>query len=191
MLSEPSYNSHKASRQTSRAASRPASPGTSSSVTDPAAEASLASTTDIDPKTPLTLDMQVSPGGANFSQGQRQLLALARALLRRSAIVVLDEATSSIDFATDAKIQATIREEFGSSMLLTVAHRLRTVIDYDRLIVLDAGRVVELDTPHNLIRKEGGVFRGMCLKSGTFAELAEAARRKAEADTGEGVLVDI
>ena len=61
-----------------------------------------------------------------------------------------------------------------------MAHRLRTVIDYDRLIVLDKGKLVEFDTPYNLIRKEGGIFRSMCLKSGTFAELEAAAKAKAE-----------
>ncbi|KAH6873975.1 multidrug resistance-associated ABC transporter [Coprinopsis sp. MPI-PUGE-AT-0042] len=121
-------------------------------------------------------EAQSLPGGTNFSQGQRQLIAMARALLRKSSIIVLDEATSSIDFATDAKIQTTIREEF--------AHRLRTVIDYDRLIVLDKGQIVEFDTPYNLIQKEEGTFRQMCLKSGTFAELEAAAKAKAEGCSG-------
>jgi len=95
---------------------------------------------------------------------------------------VLDEATSSIDFETDAKIQTTIREEFNDSLLLTVAHRLRTVIDYDRLIVLDKGKIAEFDTPWQLIQKEDGIFRTMCLKSGSFSELEAAAKAKAERD---------
>ncbi|KAF9442979.1 multidrug resistance-associated ABC transporter [Macrolepiota fuliginosa MF-IS2] len=131
-------------------------------------------------KTRITLDTQVSAGGTNFSQGQRQLIAMARALLRRSSIIVLDEATSSIDFATDAKIQQTIREEFTDSLLLTVAHRLKTVIDYDRLIVLDKGQISEFDTPWNLIQKEDGIFRNMCLKSGSFTELEAIAKSKVE-----------
>lgn len=132
-----------------------------------------------DDKKAISLDSKVSAGGTNFSQGQRQLIAMARALLRQSSIIVLDEATSSIDFETDAKIQATIRDEFKGSLLLTVAHRLRTVIDYDRLLVLDQGTIAECDTPYNLIRKEDGVFRNMCLKSGTYQELEDAARAQA------------
>ncbi|EMD39008.1 hypothetical protein CERSUDRAFT_104287 [Gelatoporia subvermispora B] len=173
-------DSQLASQRTSREPSRPAS------IHERETIASISTTaTESDPKTTITLDTQVSPGGTNFSQGQRQLIAMARALLRRSAIIVLDEATSSIDFATDAKIQATIREEFGDSLLLTVAHRLRTVIDYDRLLVLDKGNLAEFDTPLNLINKEGGIFRDMCLKSGTFAELEAAAKAKAERDLAE------
>jgi len=107
---------------------------------------------------------------------------MARALLRRSSIIVLDEATSSIDFSTDQKIQATIREEFGGSLLLTVAHRLKTVIDYDRLIVLDKGVIAEFDTPWNLIQKENGIFRHMALKSGMFSELERVAKEQAMRD---------
>ncbi|KAH7106077.1 P-loop containing nucleoside triphosphate hydrolase protein [Auriculariales sp. MPI-PUGE-AT-0066] len=127
----------------------------------------------------MTLTTQVSAGGANFSHGQRQLVSLARALLRRSNIIIMDEATSSIDFETDAKIQATIREEFKNSLLLTVAHRLKTIADYDRLIVLDKGRIAEFDTPAQLILKKGGIFRDMALKSGIFSELESIARGKA------------
>ncbi|RPD61590.1 multidrug resistance-associated ABC transporter [Lentinus tigrinus ALCF2SS1-7] len=179
MLTESQATSQRTSREVSRAAT-PVQPETSGRESTIASVST--SPTEIEGKTVITLDTQVSPGGTNFSQGQRQLIAMARALLRRSAIIVLDEATSSIDFATDAKIQATIREEFNNSMLLTVAHRLRTVIDYDRLIVLDKGELAECDTPLNLIQKEGGIFRSMCLKSGTYAELEAAAKAKAERD---------
>ncbi|KAJ7695669.1 hypothetical protein B0H17DRAFT_1158809 [Mycena rosella] len=145
-------------------------------------DSSSATSTAIDAKTAISLDTQVSAGGNNFSLGQRQLIALARALLRRSTVVILDEATSSVDFETDAKIQATIREEFAGSLLITVAHRLRTIMDYDRVIVLDQGEVAEMDTPLRLMDKENGLFRTMCLRSGAYKELEAMAQAKEEID---------
>ncbi|KAI6115174.1 P-loop containing nucleoside triphosphate hydrolase protein [Pisolithus croceorrhizus] len=122
----------------------------------------------------VTLDTEVAPGGANFSLGQRQLIAMARALLRQTPIVILDEATSSVDFDTDAKIQATLREQFKQSLLITVAHRLNNVIDYDRLIVLHDGKIAEFDTPWELFHKEGGVFRDICRSSESYEDLEAA-----------------
>jgi ABC-type multidrug transport system fused ATPase/permease subunit len=91
--------------------------------------------------------------------------ALARALVRGSQIIVCDEATSSVDFETDQKIQQTIVEGFGGKTLLCIAHRLKTIIGYDRICVMDQGRIAELDTPINLY-DQGGIFKGMCERSG-------------------------
>lgn len=199
MITDSALQSQRTSRQPSRASSiREGVTGADDAAESSGSISPSSATVGDERQAKVSLDTQVSPGGTNFSQGQRQLIAMARALLRRSSIIVLDEATSSIDFATDAKIQSTIREEFTDSLLLTgmcllalsavlmlttihpVAHRLKTVIDYDRLIVLDKGTVAEFDTPFNLLKKEDGIFRNMCLKSGMFAELETAARVKAE-----------
>uniref|UniRef100_UPI00358FC12E ATP-binding cassette sub-family C member 2-like n=1 Tax=Myxine glutinosa TaxID=7769 RepID=UPI00358FC12E len=104
---------------------------------------------------PGGLDYPISEGGENLSVGQRQLVCLARALLRRSRILVLDEATAAVDLETDRLIQQTIRSEFVTSTVITIAHRLHTVLDYSRIMVLDHGRIVEFDSPRNLLRKRG------------------------------------
>jgi ABC-type multidrug transport system fused ATPase/permease subunit len=117
----------------------------------------------------IHLDSVVEEEGLNFSLGQRQLMALARALVRGSQIIVCDEATSSVDFETDAKIQQTIVDGFKGKTLLCIAHRLKTIINYDRICVMDAGLIAELDSPLNLY-DQGGIFKGMCDRSGIKRE---------------------
>ncbi|KAL2263691.1 hypothetical protein VTK26DRAFT_5634 [Humicola hyalothermophila] len=143
----------------------------------------------------LDLSSPVTESGNNLSQGQRQLLCLARALLKNPTVLVMDEATASIDYATDSAIQETIREL--TSTIITIAHRLQTIVDYDKVLVLDKGRIVEYGHPWELIRKgksgqkknnkkkgaaaETGVFRSMCEMSGDLAVLEAAAKRAWEA----------
>ncbi|KZW03607.1 P-loop containing nucleoside triphosphate hydrolase protein [Exidia glandulosa HHB12029] len=134
---------------------------------------------DVGSKILVTLESQVSDGGNNWSAGQRQLIAMARALLRKTRITVLDESTASVDFETDTKIQTAIREGFKESIVLIIAHRLHTIIECDRILVLDAGQIVEFDTPANLLEHKDGVFRAMCEKSDGFEALFEAVKRKA------------
>lgn len=118
----------------------------------------------------IHLDSAVEEDGLNFSLGQRQLMALARALVRGSRIIVCDEATSSVDMETDDKIQKTIATGFRGRTLLCIAHRLRTIIGYDRICVMDKGQIAELGTPLELWQMEGGIFRSMCDRSGIRAE---------------------
>ncbi|KZV73085.1 ATP-binding cassette transporter [Peniophora sp. CONT] len=129
--------------------------------------AGLSSIQDEEDEGRITLDSQVSAGGGNLSVGQRQILALARALVRGSKVLILDEATSSIDYETDAIIQRSLRTELGGDVtLLTVAHRLATIMDADKIMVLDAGRLVEFDAPRVLLEKEGGYLRSLVDESG-------------------------
>jgi len=102
----------------------------------------------------------VLEGGSNFSVGQRQLLVIARALLRGAKIVVMDEATASVDADTDARIQRVMKTDFRDSTCLTVAHRINTVMDSDRILVMDDGRVAEFDAPGTLLAR-GGLFRDL------------------------------
>lgn len=112
------------------------------------------------------LDQAVEEEGSNFSLGERQLLALTRALVRQSKILILDEATSSVDYETDGKIQTRIVEEFGDCTILCIAHRLKTIVNYDRILVLEKGEVAEFDTPWTLFSQEDSIFRSMCSRSG-------------------------
>lgn len=123
----------------------------------------------------LDLSSPVTESGNNLSQGQRQLLCLARAMLKKPSLLVMDEATASIDYATDTKIQETIREL--TSTTITIAHRLQTIVDYDKVLVLDKGEVVEYAHPWELMKKKDGVFRSMCDMSGDYDVLAKAAHK--------------
>lgn len=112
------------------------------------------------------LDAMVSAQGENLSVGQRQLVCLSRALLAKSKVVVLDEATASVDMATDALIQKAIRIDFAHSTVVTVAHRINTIIDYDRILVMHQGQVAEYDTPRNLLSNPDSVFSSMVAETG-------------------------
>ena len=115
--------------------------------------------------------------GANLSLGERQLLALARVLMRDSRILVCDEATAALDAATDDHIQWTVRQAFRDKTVLCIAHRLRTVLWYDRICVMDKGQVAELGTPLELFRRKRGIFRQMCVCAGITEEQITSAVR--------------
>lgn len=115
------------------------------------------------------LELEVCDSGANFSVGQRQLICLARAILRRNKLLVLDEATANVDPETDQLIQRAIRTEFADCTVLTVAHKLSTIVDSNRIMVIDKGHLVEFDSPRALLER-GGIFAGMIASSGLKAE---------------------
>ncbi|WVQ83494.1 hypothetical protein IAT38_005635 [Cryptococcus sp. DSM 104549] len=123
-----------------------------------------------------TLDTPVEEEGSNLSVGERSLVSLARALVKDSKIVVLDEATAAVDLETDAKIQETIHREFAHKTLLCIAHRLRTIISWDRILVMNAGQIEEYDTPLTLF-DSGGMFRSMCDKSNISRDEIVRARQ--------------
>lgn len=115
---------------------------------------------------PAGLNHEVSEGGENLSVGQRQLICLSRALLRKTKVLILDEATAAVDLETDDLIQKTIRTEFKDCTVLTIAHRLNTIMDSNRVVVLDKGEIREFDTPSNLLSNKSTIFYGMCKDAG-------------------------
>jgi ABC-type multidrug transport system fused ATPase/permease subunit len=116
--------------------------------------------------TDLDLDNQIFVGGKNISAGQKQQICLARVILRKPKILVLDEATSSLDVMTDNLVGETIRDVFRDSTVLTIAHRLHTIVESDKIIVMDAGRIVEFGQPSGLVLTPNGVFASMIVETG-------------------------
>lgn len=132
-----------------------------------------------------SLSSRISEGGLNLSQGQRQLLCLARAIVSRPKIMILDEATSAVDMATDFLIQRSIREEFKDSTLIVIAHRLSTIADFDKILVMSDGKAVEFDAPRKLL-EEKGMFWEMVGQSGEKDRLEKAILREVDDGNGEG-----
>ncbi|OCT92610.1 hypothetical protein XELAEV_18015666mg [Xenopus laevis] len=128
---------------------------------------------------PGKIETQLSESGSNFSVGQRQLVCLARAILRRNRILIIDEATANVDPRTDELIQKTIREKFAECTVLTIAHRLNTIIDSDKIMVLDSGSVKEYDEPYVLLQNKESLFYKMVQQVGKAeaTTLNEAAKQ--------------
>ena len=118
---------------------------------------------------PQGLQHQITEGGSNLSVGQRQLMCLARALLRKTKVLILDEATAAVDLETDDLVQATIRQEFSECTVITIAHRLNTIMDSNRVMVLDQGNIAEFDSPDNLLANKETIFYSMAKNAGIAA----------------------
>ncbi|KAI0258861.1 P-loop containing nucleoside triphosphate hydrolase protein [Gloeopeniophorella convolvens] len=136
----------------------------------------------------ITLDSQVASGGGNLSVGQRQILALARAIIRGSKLLILDEATSAVDYDTDTIIQNSLRTELKSDVtLITIAHRLQTIMDADKIMVLDAGHIVEFGRPSALLKNSEGRLRAMVDESGDRDSLYKMVTEKEQGSSASGV----
>lgn len=130
---------------------------------------------------PEGLNHKISQNGCNFSVGERQLVCLARAIIRKNKILVLDEATASVDPYTDILIQNAIREKFADCTVVTIAHRLNTIMDSDKVLVMDAGKVVEFGQPQVLLQNSNGAFYGLVREAGiTFIPEEDHHRNNCE-----------
>jgi ABC-type multidrug transport system fused ATPase/permease subunit len=121
------------------------------------------------------LDFKISAGGGNFSIGERQLFCLARALLKKTKILLVDEATANVDPITDDIIQNIIRNEFADCTTLTIAHRLNTIVDSNKIIVMDNGTMKEFDSPRQLLSNNNSIFHKMASETSIFDELVKKA----------------
>ena len=120
------------------------------------------------------LEYTISEGGSNISVGLKQLLCLARAILRKTKILILDEATSAVDMETDNLIQETIRSAFNECTIITIAHRINTIIDYNRIMILDQGHLIEFDSPQKLMEQRESLFYSMAKESGLLGTVINA-----------------
>lgn len=139
------------------------------------------------------LETKISEGGQNLSFGERQLICLARAILRENKILIMDEATANVDRQTDAFIQQTIREKFRDCTVLVIAHRLHTVMDLDRLLVIDNGRVVEFGPPYSLLAREGSIVNKMAKEAGqsTYDHLLDIAKKVSKLEIHQSKVASI
>lgn len=133
---------------------------------------------DIVKQLPGQLEFVVVDNGENFSMGQRQLFCLGRAVVRKSKIIVMDEATASVDFANDVLIRDFVRSEFADCTVLTIAHRLVTILDSNRIAVFDAGKLVEFDTPKKLLSDTKGYLTWLVEETNNVGERAKQAHSK-------------
>uniref|UniRef100_A0A673LV24 Multidrug resistance-associated protein 4-like n=1 Tax=Sinocyclocheilus rhinocerous TaxID=307959 RepID=A0A673LV24_9TELE len=140
---------------------------------------------------PNKLETELAESGSNFSMGQRQLVCLARAILRKNRILIIDEATANVDPRTDELIQKTIRDKFKECTVLTIAHRLNTIIDSDRILVLDEGRIHEYDAPHVLLQNQNGIFYKMVQQTGKAeaASLLRTAKQVSRAQENGSLII--
>jgi ABC-type multidrug transport system fused ATPase/permease subunit len=126
---------------------------------------------------------QIEENGKNLSCGEKQLICLTRAILAKKSILLIDEATSSVDFQTDQLIQQTIKNEFKNVTILTIAHRINTIIDYDKVIVMSNGQIAEFDTISNLIKDENSLFKRLVNEMDSVSSKNEDVQRQQSNDS--------